>query len=196
MAGNPSVDNLIPITGKLLDDFNQTVNVANFVTHSGFENIDHVHQSVHEGNVYTASHLFTSVADNGFAYMRVKPGTKPVHGSLTVSAGGKCYLTTYSGTTYSANGAEASTFNRNSLYPTANKTGIVYQNPTINVLGTVRFVDMIAGGNSQQTRVGGANNPQIESVYHDGDDILLAIQNKSGAVTDIACSFTWYETPA
>lgn len=153
--------------------------------------LDIAHKQVHAGTFFTVAKVFTGIATDGYASIRLKPTTKIVHFEIYTTAEGKAYLKTYSGSTYSNDGTAYTPFNRNALSSNL-ATCEVYLNPTVNVLGTLRGDDLLgsAGGTS---RAGGQSGDRTESVIGAGNDILIRVQNKDNSTRDIGIIINFYE---
>lgn len=155
--------------------------------------IDLVQNKVHEGNVFIVSKIFTSVANDGYADLRIKTGAnKDAHAEIFISTEGKAYAYSYSGTTYTVDGTQLTAINRNSNFTGGNET-IAYHTPTINVLGTQRFEQMMGGGVGVGNQLAGSLSERLETVHKVNSDILIRVQNKAGTAKDISMYVVWYE---
>lgn len=205
-------DNINPIIDIALSDIRDINNVA-YINASHFEmvfwwqtsnvisNLDTVHSKIHTGETYTSNWLAVGVANDGFARLRFKATTKQCHLVINYNSDGKAYFRTYYGTTYTANGtapeggatANLSSFQRNSI-PNIAPTATVFHTPTVNVLGSRRGNQLINGGTGNNT-TGGGGGTRLESIINPNEDLLIEIQNKSGAAgtKDIGFILDWYE---
>jgi len=154
------------------------------------ESIDPVHQAIHERGMYVISKTFLAVANSGYARIHiVPPAGYEAHVRLSVNTEGKCYLKTYTGTTYTNAGTAMTPFNRATSGGAS--TLLAYHTPTINVLGTPRGDDMVGGGFGGNSF--GANaNQEFESVIAPGTDFMLELQNEAGSAKDINLVFNYY----
>ena len=161
---------------------------------SALINIDAAHQRVHNGDFFTVSKRTTGIADNGFAYLRIKTGANHCHFSFAVTTTGKAYVDTQIGNTYSADGTAITPTNRNTTSGFAAPTTLFYSGPTVNQAGTTRFEDIVPGGDHVQSRVGSVGSYAVETKLAPSQDILIAVQNKAGAAIDVAIVVNFYET--
>lgn len=145
-----------------------------------------------EGLAFMVSHVFLAVPDAGKVYIRHVSGTKYLHSILQINSGGKNRFTSYSGTTYSAQGTVLSKINRKSD-STAQLTATFYHTPTINVLGTARLDFIFGSGTNPATARSSGATDDIESVFAPGADVLIEITNLSGSPQDISVIFNVHE---
>lgn len=170
----------------------QDQSLKNFASTDGFETIDHTHKEIHDGNYYTISKLFTSVADNGFADLRIKSTTKKFHGTVNVNVGGKCYVSLYKGSTYVGDGTAVTPINNN-----FNSTNVVnataFHTPNTPTTGTL-VVNTLLGGVSDGKPLTGVSSSRVEYISKPTEDVLVRVQNKSGGAIDISIVIEGYET--
>lgn len=186
---------IMPVgTGRMQNELGEVVNLADILKSGGVVQLDLANQMINEGNFFTASKLFAAVADSGYAYMRIKNGAKYCFFSFSVAVTGKAYIATHLGTTYTADGTAALLVNRNTTAGLDSPAAVVYHTPTINVLGTTRFEDLIPGGEHVQTRVGSVGGASIGTKLAPSQDLLIAVQNKSGAAIDASVVINFFET--
>ena len=158
-----------------------------------FNQIDIIHQTVHQGYMHTLSHTKLNVADNGYLRVRfVAPVDKDIHIRIAWASEGKSRLKTYIGTTYTANGTPKIPFNRNAAL-TSNLEGTYFIDPTINVLGTLRGDDFIGASGAASTRVGGTGSSDVETIISAGTELLVEIQNVRGGTSDLNIIANLYE---
>lgn len=154
------------------------------------------HEYVHEGKLWTLNFRDTGIANNGISYVRIKTGAKKLHVVIDFGNGGDGLFKTYSGTTYNANGTLAdgvkmTVFNRNPSMAVP-LLATAYYNPTINVLGTVRGLRMIYGGNGG-TAIGSTGTKGIESVISANSEFLISVQNLAGTAQPSSIVVEMYE---
>lgn len=158
-----------------------------------FNQIDIIHQTVHQGYMHTLSHTKLNVADNGFLRVRfVAPADKDIHIRISWASEGKSRLKTYIGTTYTANGTPIVPFNRKTGLA-SNLQGTYFIDPTINVLGTLRGNDFLGAGGGVSARVGGTGSSDIETIISAGTELLVEIQNVRGSASDLNLIANLYE---
>lgn len=158
-----------------------------------FNQIDIIHQTVHQGYMHTLSHTKLNVADNGFLRVRfVAPVDKDIHIRIAWTSEGKSRIKSYVGTTYIAPGTPKVPFNRKTAL-SSNLGGTYFIDPTINVLGTLRGDDFLGTGGSAAARLGGTGASDIESIISAGTELLIEIQNVRGSASDLNIIANLYE---
>lgn len=192
-AWNLDAESSVVIKGKATDGEYYYVKSDN---HGYSIPIDYIHALVHEKIVYTISHTFLAVAQNGFARLRIKTFSKAVHFEINYNSDLKCRLKTYASPTISTAGTIFEPFNRIIGY-TGTKEFQVYLSPTFTG-GTLRANDFIGsntgvGGNA--TRAGGGANGGIESVLIPNQEYIIEFQNVGNAFSDIGVLINCYERP-
>lgn len=176
------------MNNELQSKFYKSIKDGNYL---GSINIDV--DKIGQGNFYTASKIFSAVANDGYALMRIKAGaTKKPHVIANIMTTGKCYIKTYSGTTYTANGTEITPYNRNTTSSNVAEAKI-YHTPTINVLGTARAEELVGSGTNPASQVGAVSSINSKTILANNGDILIQVQNKSGAAVDIGIVINFYE---
>lgn len=145
--------------------------------------------NIHQGNVYTISKTWLSVADDSSAMLRVKSNGSQLHFEIYTATEGKAYLMTYAGTTYSDTGTVYTPFNR-LIGSTNTSSAIITYDPTVSNLGSLRGDDLL--GATGATKAGGSTS-QIESVLMPNKEFLLRVQNKSGQAKDINIIINYIE---
>lgn len=151
------------------------------------------HQKTYNGDVYTISKTFVDVAADGYAAIRiVTPADKRMHMQLFVGAEAKAYLKTYSGTTYTNDGALYVPMKRNGASSKVAQS-VIYIDPTVNVLGTMRADDLIGGGHGVGHQAGGTVGDVTESILPFNADHLIRVQNKAAQAEDINIVVNFYE---
>lgn len=158
--------------------------------------ISHFHEEIHDGNHYNVSHLFTAVADDGFALLRITTGsTMELHFTFEVDSESKILIDVLEGTTYSGDGTAVTAFNnRRSSANTTDAT--IRHTPTIDAAGTIIDQHMAgaAGGTPAATAIGGVGGNQNEWVFKIDAEYLIRVQNKDGTNTkDIVINAFYYE---
>lgn len=168
--------------------------VSGYVDAQAWVTIDTIHNEVHEGETFQATHVFLAVPDDGYVYLHHQAGASTaMHAGLSVLTLGKAYLKTYLNPTLSNAGTQVLVAAQRTDIDPATRTGNVRHTPTITANGTARLTKLIPGGTAAQTRVGVSFHSVVETVIMPADGILTEIQNKSGAPMDIDVSFVWYE---
>lgn len=155
-----------------------------------YEEVDTVHQAIHERGMYAISKLFTAVANDGFADIHIIPPVGyEAHMRISVSTEAKAYIKTYVGTTYTAAGTAYTPFNRATDTDATPLTAFFTTTPL--VLGTLRG-DELVGSGFAGTAVGGNSSSNFESIIAPSTDFLIRVQNKGGAAKDISIDINFY----
>lgn len=155
--------------------------------------IDYSHNKIHAGIHFTAQRLFTSVANDANADVRILNGaTKKLHIMITAACGGNSYFYTYEGTTYSNNGTGLTAYNNDRSSLTAT-TATLYYTPTINVLGTAIMPGELIPAGNKNALMGASSATRLEIILAVNTDYLFRITNKSGGAIDISMCLAWYE---
>ena len=158
--------------------------------------IDLVHQRIHEGVSYVANYYQSAIPNNEFRRIRIKATQKHIHLLIEFTTTAKFTFKTYSGTTYTEDGTtpDGTTLTRfNRVVGLDECTALVYHNPTVNVLGTLRGSQVIAGGTGGNAN-GTSGATRLESVIPVGQELLIVFQNVSGQANDLTVVLDWYET--
>lgn len=139
-----------------------------------------------EGEGFMISYIYTAVPAGGKVYIRHVSGANYLHSVVDINTVGQWKFTSYAGTTFTAPGTVIEPINRrtdsNILL-----TATFYHTPTINVLGTPRLTFMFGGGTNPATARSSSFGENIESVFAPGADVLIELENLSGA--EQYCSF-------
>ncbi len=154
--------------------------------------IDFVHYKIHRGQVFLAS-TYNTIASGGTSEIYLLTGAKDTHIVAEVNASGSAKVTLYEGVTTSVNGTTLTAYNlyRNS----ANSCGaVLFVGPTWSTKSEiVIFQDYIAGGDSQQTRVGGMGRIESEFILKPSTKYILRLTNLAGATNTASVNAEFYE---
>lgn len=198
MSGNPGINNIIPVTGRVLKSDGTILEIADIlfsiydiVGNPSLVTLDEPHDQIHDGNYYTVSNNYIGVTNNSYADFHILTGSKAVHSTFTVVSLGEAITDLYRGTTYTNAGTPVPVFNNNEI---SSNVAIftAKSHPVINVLGTNIFESLINGGTGAAS-VGGIQSYRIERILAHNQDYLLRVQNISGSSKDICIIFEGYE---
>lgn len=161
----------------------------------GYEvGIDFLHSKVHEGKLFFLSKIFRAVANNATVYVRHKSGANVfLHSEISANSTGQWKMTSYSGTTYSANGISIPIINRRSDSTYIPETQF-WDTPTITLLGTPRLNVLFGSGNSPSRVSSGEMVERLETVFAPNADVLIGYTNESGQAQDLTVVLNCYET--
>ena len=155
--------------------------------------MEYIHSKVHEGEMLYTTKVFLAVPNNGFVYIRhISGSTKYLHSEVKIDTIGQWEFTSFSGTTYSADGTIMPILNRksNSIYVPE----VVFRyTPTINVLGARRLNLVFGGGTNPSRTISGTFSERIESVFAPNTDVLVRLQNQSGGTQYATFIYNFYE---
>lgn len=147
---------------------------------------------IQDGELYSATHLFSSIADTNSAEMVGITGDKDAHLMVLVKAGGKCEIDFEKGTTFTDNGTEVTAVNRNETSSNS-ATASIYHSPNTDSSGTVFAEDFIPGGGKQNALIGGEGGTRQEYIIEPNSNHVLRVKNTSGGAINIFVKFVWYE---
>lgn len=159
--------------------------------------IDYIHALVHEKVVYTISHTFLNVVQNGFSRIRIKTNALALHLEINYNADLKCRLKTYSSPTITGVGTLFQPFNRFIGYGDGTRGFEVYLNPTFTggILRGNDFSGSNSGTGGTAVRAGGGRQGGIESVLIPNQDYIIEFQNVGSSNSDIGVIINCYEKP-
>ena len=151
------------------------------------------HEEIHEGSFFTATHLFTDVADNAFADLRITTGaTNELHIGWSIVAEGKAYMVMQQGTTFTDAGTGVTAFNNKTASVTATDATFRHT-PTINMDGPLKIDSILINGGTGPKTTGGDAKQGVEWIFETSEEFLLRVQNVAGAAKDISIQLEWYE---
>ena len=165
------------------------------INYGSLVTITHAHKEVHAGGHFVTGHLFEGVANNASAIFRISNGaTKELHVIITAITELKAYGTFHFENTYTADGTEVASYNNNGGSLNVS-TATFYHTPTINVLGDLRYPDILIPAGQKSLAVGGSSSNGQELIVPVNGDCTIEITSKGGAGTsnDINVILEWYE---
>jgi len=157
-----------------------------------FTTITNNETRVNEGRLFSATHLFTGVADSGVVRIVGITGDNSARLLVIIKATGEAEIEFEKGTTFTDNGTEIDAFNRNEN-STNTPTTKIYHTPTVDESGTVFSEDLIPGGGQKNASIGGESSLDLRYVISANSNHLLKITNTSGAEQKIFVKFVWVE---
>lgn len=173
----------------------QTVSLAPFDEATGAAlMIDTVHHEAHEGEMFHASQVWSSVNNAATVDLAVAvTTTHDAHLTFDVVAGGQVLVQLWEGPTYASLGTALPAWNMNRTF-TNTAGSVIYATPTITSTGVITLVQRILpGGNSPTTRVGGGIRQGSEWVLAPGTVYLMRVTNQSGSAVPVNVAAEWYE---
>lgn len=154
--------------------------------------VDSVHHHVHEGEMYHAEYLWTSVLNNASANILLVTGAKYPHLVFAINAGGACYVYLYEQCTTIADGTALPAYNMK-RHSGGISASMVYHTPTMNALGPALVTRYLSGGNSPTTRVGGGVRTGTEWLIKPNSKYLIRSTNVSGSAVVMSIAVEYYE---
>lgn len=167
--------------------------IGDFIEYGFLPVIDRNHQEVHEGTFFTVSHIFTSVANEASAILRITVGAnKTLHAGFATSVGGNCYAYIYEAPTINVAGTEITPRNNNREDGSDNSDATVRYGATLSANGTELDQEYVPGGVGF-VRVGGGAKTSEEWILGKSTEYAIVVTNNSGLTTNISISAEWYE---
>ena len=151
--------------------------------------IEYEHYQIHAGNTFTVLEVIDlgngAVHDN----LIVTPNTtRWAHLVWEIEHELETQILFYRGTTYSDNGTEISSFNRDGN-STVNATTLVYHNPTVTDVGIL--IATIQQGDGK--KAGGADREANEFILKQNTAYLIRITNLTVNNNLVSIKLNWYE---
>jgi hypothetical protein len=153
--------------------------------------IDALHHEIHEGEAFSAGHLFAQVAGSANADLVLRTGNKEAHLTWRAAAGGDSRAYIYEDTDADPDGTALTVFNKRRAATGVAALSASYGD-TINAVGTLLPPDVIPGGSKNQS-VGGSAAERDEWVLKRNATYLLRVSNVTGGAEDISIGVTFYE---
>lgn len=156
-----------------------------------FRTIDNTLDLIHKKKLYDFQKTFFAVADDAKLYFSIRPTTKNAHLVVTITAEGKSLFKSYADTTWTSDGTKGTVFNRY-INDAPIATTDIYYGGVPNVIGTMRFDELIIGGVGPRS-TGGSSGSRTESILDFGHTLTIEIENVSGQAKDYGVTIEWYE---
>lgn len=151
------------------------------------------HQRLHEGaaffiyeNIFNGSQLLDNASIN---IVIASASGVPMHMTIGAFCGGDAELYLYEGTT-ATGGTNKVAQNRNRTSLKTSSTAALLD-PTISVLGTELFAELLPGGVKKAAAGGGAE--ALEYILAPLTNYLIRMTNISGASQNATLTLEWYE---
>lgn len=179
IVGNPEV--------KIVDTNGDIVTIDEVT--GAFTILEYEHHELHEGNMFTV----LAVVDLGNAEVYdtlvVAPDTtRWAHLVWEIEHELETQILFYRDTTYSDNGTEVASYNRNGN-STVNATTLVYHTPTVTNVGTL--IATIQQGDGK--KAGGSDRESNEFILKQNTAYLVRITNLTANNNLIFIKLNWYE---
>jgi len=160
--------------------------------------ISHEHYRIHNGNSYEAGFIWsegTAIADNANADLVIQVNSA-MHVIFDIAVGGDCEVRYYTNTVWSIPSPQdlVTAYNKNE-YSANTTSNVIYANPTVSDVGTLKVPKFIPGGGifGQGGTDGGFSREKIWAVGSPVDSRLIRVTNRSGAATQVSITLEWYE---
>ena len=154
---------------------------------------DYIHHLIHEGEVFSMSHMEANIANGGSIDMLFLVGDEhPLQWTHECLASKTFKIEIYEGPTVSDNGTPLDIINMNRESSKELDT-VAYTDPTITNNGLKLFEQVLPGGGAQPSS-GGSSRPNLEWLFARGGRYYMVMTNISGAAGDASCVVNMYET--
>ena len=153
---------------------------------------DIIHDRIHQGSMFTCNWYSLNLGNNNDVICRISVPSGSAHARATITCTGQARVVFRSGDTFSADGTAKTVGNRNG-FSTLTATTLVYEDPTVDVAGTVVGEFIIPGGEKKQA-TGGIQSGYEEQVLPPGEYTLI-VTNTSGQDADVGFQIDFYEPP-
>lgn len=132
-----------------------------------------------QGYSFSVASLFTGVADDGDADLRLKTTSEHIHLAVIVAADAQATVQLYSGTTFTDGGSQVDIKTRNEIL---SKTPTVeaYKAPTVDSLGDKLPEGFVPGGGKQNSQIGGTLEIRDDLIWANETEHLIRATNVSG----------------
>jgi len=157
-----------------------------------YEIVDHGQAHAHKGNLFSANHLFGTVANGGSAVITGITGAKEAGLMILAKATGEAEIEFEKGTTFSNNGTEVAQINRNEA-SSRTSAATIYHTPTVDSAGTVFSHGLIPGGGGRFTKMGGETGIGAEYIIAPNSNHLTRVVNTSGSDSKVWIELIWHE---
>lgn len=152
------------------------------------------HKKIHEGVMYQASTIVSTLADDGNIDMLIRVSSvSDAHSVFNINSGGEAWGYLYENPTVTANGTELTPRNLHRCHTDTSGTK-VYIAPTVTNVGTNLAEGVIPGGQKKEA-IGGQLRDTTEWILKDGNVYLLRGVNKGGAAKNMSLEVEFYELP-
>lgn len=153
--------------------------------------IDTVHHEVHEGEMFYVSHS-ASVNNASSMDVQILTGAGGLHMSSAVSVGGACNLYLYEAPSTSG-GSALTSYNKKRDDTTHSSPMTVVHTPSVSGTGTTLINGrLLAGGNTQQSRIGTGVRDGSEWILKPSTKYLIRVTNVSGTAITISVEVEGY----
>lgn len=175
-------------------DWIKLIQYALHTNKEGAITLDYIHEKLHEGGVFLASHYFSAVANTASASVLLVTGPIAVHLVGTVQAGGQARIRIYEGAVASSVGTVLPSYNLNRVSTRTLNTKLYYT-PTVagGSEGTLIYDSMSAAGKGPQAG-GGDLRRGSEYILKADTTYYFVITNTSGNAQNYAIELEYYET--
>lgn len=155
--------------------------------------MDFAHHQVHEGETHTWGVLVSSLASGANKDIRLvvpdglTPTTRTPHLEFEVVSTAEAEIYFYEGTTYTGNGSQRTSLNRNRNSLTT-PAMTIWEDPTVNAVGTQLWVGLSGSGR----RAGGGDRGLAEWDLAVNQSYNLRVTSRA-ASNKIVIRLSWYE---
>jgi hypothetical protein len=191
-AGAQTIGALAASTANIGDVDVLTVPASSFPIDSvsgAREIIDHAHDEIHDGTMFTVSDTAAIGAGNDRDYLITTPNTAiRMHLTYEAKADGALTINFYEDATTSAAGTALTELNRNRPSATA-ATGVITHTPTVTGTGTLLDPDFL----NASFKGGGESRADHEWILKQNAKYLLRLSNGTAGTVNSFTRLNWYE---
>lgn len=190
------LDIFAPKSGRVIIEDGSVINIADLAIGTNSQSLvtrSKTNDFLQKGNLYVASNLFLSVANNGVVRFIITAGANDILSiGLKVNSAGKGIAKIYRNPTF-ADGTSVQIFNRKTNSLNTPLTSVVHT-PNVSNNGTQVYVDLIGGAGAGNNKVGGvSDNGGVDAFLAKNSKTMFEITNTSGSDSDIAVQFFFIE---
>lgn len=137
-------------------------------------------------NHFLSGHVFMSVLNNAYAYLRIVTGVKSITLMAYAESKGNAIGQMFKGTTYNTEGTEVPVYNNNENSD-RQTTFDVYHTPGLNVAGAANDPPTLIFA-TLKAEVVGSSGKMTPRFLESNTDYLIQVQNISGDTQNISIS--------
>lgn len=160
------------------------------------DGVERAHYMVHASKFWSASKIFSNIADNGTAIIICQVGANEMHLGCGFGSGGNFTYELIEGVTATSNGTTLTAYNNNRARDTATSAQWFHTPTGLSTTGTTIFSGFVGGG-EKNAAIGGADGSPVRG----GSEWLLApsqkyafrITNLAGSTQTCWLGFGYYE---
>lgn len=155
--------------------------------------IDPVHHHVHEGRLFSTTHIKEALGASNSTYMLLRAGANNVpHFEFTVNTAGAARIDMFEGPTLTDDGTPLTEVNHDRSSSNTSDVS-VFSEPTVSADGTLLLTDRVPSGVAGAKAGLGNVSGRAEWLLAPSTDYLIKITNQGNTAATVAASAVWYE---